>query len=176
MGKYENFQELPVWQEAKRLYNTVLDLLERPKVPLTAGFREQLDRAALSVSNNIALGFKQSTADEAQSFISIAGESAVEVCSMVALVLKRPKLKRIVPRLKAIGELAESCGQQLKDWPATADSATRENGAEFSDKESQAREFARKAKELRMNFLRGLKPEHPLYNSAEARAARGELP
>jgi len=54
MAKYTKFEELPVWQEAARLYNRVLDLLEEPGVPLTPGFRNQLDRAALSVSNNIA--------------------------------------------------------------------------------------------------------------------------
>ena len=51
MPKYEKFEDLPVWQEAARLYNIVLDLLEEPNVPLTPGFRNQLDRAALSVSN-----------------------------------------------------------------------------------------------------------------------------
>src|SRR5215469_450237 len=56
MAKYEHFEDLPVWQEAKHLYNTVLDLLEEPSLPLTPAFRNQLDRAALSVSNNIAEG------------------------------------------------------------------------------------------------------------------------
>ena len=47
MPKYEKFEDLPVWQEAARLYNKVLDLLEEPNVPLTPDFRNQLDRAAL---------------------------------------------------------------------------------------------------------------------------------
>jgi hypothetical protein len=34
--------------------------------------------------------------------------------------------------------------------------------------------MAEKARSFRVNFLRGLKPDHPLYNSPEARAARGE--
>ena len=33
MPKYEKFEDLPVWQEAARLYNRVLDLLEEPGVP-----------------------------------------------------------------------------------------------------------------------------------------------
>jgi hypothetical protein len=41
--------------------------------------------------------------------------------------------------------------------------------------ERQKRETARKANEFRLNFLRNLKPAHPLYRSAEARAARGEV-
>src|SRR5215831_1270774 len=90
MAKYQHFEELPVWQEAKRLYNAVLDLLEEPNVPLTAGFRNQLDRAALSVSNNIAEGFERSTTRELLAFIAIARGSAGEVRSMMALVRDRP--------------------------------------------------------------------------------------
>ena len=36
------------------------------------------------------------------------------------------------------------------------------------------REAAQIARQFRLDFLRGLKPEHPLYNSPEARAVRGE--
>ena len=40
--------------------------------------------------------------------------------------------------------------------------------------EHQRREAAEKARMFRLNFLRNLKPGHPLYASADARAARGE--
>src|SRR5258708_2691320 len=69
MAKCERFEDLPVWQEAARLYNVVLDLLETPGVALSPGFRDQLDRAALSVSNNIAEGFERSTKAELLSFV-----------------------------------------------------------------------------------------------------------
>jgi hypothetical protein len=38
----------------------------------------------------------------------------------------------------------------------------------------EKRAVADKAVEYRLNFLRSLQPHHPLYNSREARAARGE--
>jgi hypothetical protein len=34
--------------------------------------------------------------------------------------------------------------------------------------------MADKARSFRVNFLRNLKPNHPLYTSPEARTARGE--
>ena len=86
MAKYQRFEDLPVWQEAARLYNTVLDLLETTGLPLSPGFRNQLDRASLSVSNNIAEGFERSTTAELLSFIAIARGSAGEVRSMMAVV------------------------------------------------------------------------------------------
>jgi hypothetical protein len=38
MAKYRKFEELPVWQDAARLYNQVLDLLEQKNVPLSPHF------------------------------------------------------------------------------------------------------------------------------------------
>jgi hypothetical protein len=37
------------------------------------------------------------------------------------------------------------------------------------------REAAEKSQEYRLKFLRELKPEHPLYHSPDAQAARGRL-
>jgi hypothetical protein len=44
----------------------------------------------------------------------------------------------------------------------------------MADPERERREMADKARNFRLNFLRSLKPDHPLYASPEARAARGE--
>lgn len=38
MPKYTSFEDLPVWQEAARLYNRVLDLLELKPRLLASGF------------------------------------------------------------------------------------------------------------------------------------------
>jgi four helix bundle protein len=174
MAKYQHFEELPVWQEAKRLYNVVLDLLEAPGVPLTPGFRNQLDRAALSVSNNIAEGFERSTTNELQSFIAIARGSSGEVRSMMAVVQDRPKLKPIVRQLQHIRALAESCARQLTGWSGSIEKLPFEGRRQLPEKERARREVADKFRQSRLNWLRSLKPTHPLYHSSEARAARGE--
>jgi len=122
MAKYEKFEDLPVWQEAARLYNRVLDLLEEPGVPLTPSFRNQLDRAALSVSNNIAEGFERVTTNELRSFLAIARGSGGEVRSMIAVVKDRPKLSRSVQQLQQIRALAESCAKQLTAWTRSVES------------------------------------------------------
>src|SRR3974377_2148819 len=123
MAKYTKFDELPVWQEAARLYNRVLDLLEAHGVPLPPGFRNQLDRAALSVSNNVAEGFERVTTNELNSFLAIARGSAGEVRSMIAVVKNRPKLKPVLQRLQEIRLLAESCAKQLTGWTASIDNS-----------------------------------------------------
>jgi four helix bundle protein len=176
MAKYQHFEELPVWQEAARLYNAVLDLLEEPNAPLSPGFRNQLDRAALSVSNNVAEGFERSTTNELLSFIAIARGSAGEVRSMMAVVKDRPRLKRHLTALQAIRSLAESCARQLTGWAGAVDKLPFEGRRHLPHKERQSREAGEKSRDFRLNFLRNLKPGHPLYTSPEARAARGEAP
>jgi len=174
MPRYEKFEDLPVWQEAARLYNKVLDLLDEPNVPLTPGFRNQLDRASLSVSNNIAEGFERVTTNELNAFLAISRGSAGEVRSMMAVVMDRPRLKPIVRWLREIRALAESCARQLTAWTTSIENSPVKGKRHLTGAEKESREVARKAKEYRLNFLRSLKPEHPLYKANEARAARGE--
>lgn len=174
MAKYQQFEDLPVWQEAKRLYNSVLDLLEEPNVPLSPGFRNQLDRAALSVSNNIAEGFERSTTKELQAFIAIARGSSGEVRSMMAVVNDRPKLKRHIAALQRIRALAESCARQLTGWAGSIDKLPFEGRRHLPEKGRASRQTAQRSRDFRSNFLKNLKVDHPLYNSSEARAARGE--
>ena len=152
----------------------VLDLLEEPTVPLSAGFRNQLDRAALSVSNNIAEGFERSTTGELQSFIAIARGSSGEVRSMMAVVQDRPRLKPIIRRLRQIRSLAESCARQLTGWSGSVDKLPFAGRRHLPQKERESRQNVEKMQNFRLNFLRNLKPDHPLYHSSEARTARGE--
>jgi four helix bundle protein len=174
MSKYTKFEELPVWQEAARLYNRVLDLLEEPSVPLTPGFRNQLDRAALSISNNIAEGFERVTSKELLSFLAIARGSGGEVRSMMAVVKDRPRLKPYARSLREIRGPAESCARQLTAWTASLEASPVQGKRHLTGPEHKRREAIEKARIFRLNFLRNLKPDHPLYASADARAARGE--
>ena len=174
MPKYQKFEELPVWQEAARLYNRVLDLLEEPGVPLSPGFRNQLDRAALSVSNNIAEGFERVTTNELNAFLAIARGSAGEVRSMMAVVKDRAALRRFERDLQEIRARAESCARQLTAWTVSIESSPVQGKRHLTGPVREQRDVAQKARDFRLNFLRNLKPEHPLYNSSEARAARGE--
>lgn len=174
MPKYTKFEELPVWQEAARLYNRVLDLLETPSVPLSAGFRNQLDRAALSISNNIAEGFERVTNNELLSFLAIARGSAGEVRSMIAVVRHRAKLRPHLQHLEEIRELSESCARQLTAWTSSLEASPVQGKRHITGADRERRESADKAKRYRLEFLRSLKPDHPLYNSLDARTARGE--
>ncbi|MEN9678030.1 MAG: hypothetical protein RIS76_3926 [Verrucomicrobiota bacterium] len=116
MARYTRFEELPVWQTAARLYNAVLDLVDKPGFCLSGSFRSQLERAALSVSNNIAEGFERATTAELLNFIAIARGSAGEVRSMILVVSGRPRLGSHRSECEQILDLALSCLRQLTAW------------------------------------------------------------
>lgn len=50
-----NFESLRVWQASRALVNAVYDIMENNK---DWGFRDQIQRAAVSIMNNIAEGFE----------------------------------------------------------------------------------------------------------------------
>jgi four helix bundle protein len=142
MAKYEKFEDLPVWQEAVKLYNTVLDLLEDSRVPLPSSFRSQLDRAALSVSYNIAEAFEPMPAGERLSLLGEARESAGAVRSMMAVLIERPRLQPIRQQLSEIRTAAESCARQIRGWSNSVEGTGKKQpapAASESGKRNEAR-------------------------------------
>lgn len=117
MPTYQRFEDLPVWKTAADLYDQVDTFIDVAPPRLRHSFRDQLERAALSVSNNIAEGFERGTTNELLAFLYIARGSAGEVRSMLTLLSRRPwlasALKTQISRLKS---LAESCSRQLRAW------------------------------------------------------------
>lgn len=126
------------------------------------------------MSNNVAEGFERVTTNELTAFLAIARGSAGEVRSMMAVVKDRPKLRPYAWHLQEIRAMAESCARQVTAWTASIESSPVQGKRHLTGPVKAQREAAQVAKECRLSFLRGLKPEHPLYNSPEARAARGE--
>lgn len=88
--KYNRFEELPVWKAAIELAEGVFALTVRPTFKRCASLRNQLERAAVSVSNNIAEGFERGTTPELLTFIYISRGSAGETRSMLCLLERLP--------------------------------------------------------------------------------------
>jgi hypothetical protein len=93
---------------------------------------------------------------------------------MLAVVLNRPKLKGYAEHLRRIYARAESCARQLTAWERSIEQLPFKGRRHMPHSQRSSAEASRKAHEYRIKFLLSIKPEHPLYNSPEARAARGE--
>ena len=114
---YQRFEDLPVWQEAAKLYEDTDDFLENAPPRMRASFRDQLERAVLSVSNNIAEGFERGTTNELLMFLYISRGSAGEVRSMLILLARRPWVPaNLKSQISDLRLLAESCSRQLRAW------------------------------------------------------------
>lgn len=170
---YERFEDLPVWQKAAELYERTEELLEHDGLPASRGFRDQLDRAALSVSNNIAEGFERGTTNELLAFLYIARGSAGEVRSMLTLKERRARkagwpedLRSQISHLKGI---AESCSRQIRGWADSLQNSDIKGQRHLNDRVRAEGEQKQKSAEFQKRLLRTLPPTHPLRREAEER-------
>ncbi|HVV71793.1 MAG TPA: four helix bundle protein [Verrucomicrobiae bacterium] len=108
---YKRFEDLPVWQSAAQLYERTEDLLSNPQARLRPSFRDQLERAVLSLSNNIAEGFERGTTNELLQFIYISRGSSGEVRSMLSLLKRRPWDNCVEAQTAGLISIAESCSR-----------------------------------------------------------------
>lgn len=80
--KVESFEDLRVWQEAQVLAKAIYKTF---KSCTDWSFKDQICRAAVSVSNNIAEGFERKGNKELRRYLFIAKGSSGEVRSMLYL-------------------------------------------------------------------------------------------
>jgi four helix bundle protein len=166
---YKCFEDLPVWQQAAGLYEATEVLLEDAAFQATRGFRDQLDRAALSVSNNIAEGFERGTTNELLAFLYIARGSAGEVRSMLRVKLRRVSQPAIRRQLEALVEGAASCSKQLRAWADALQNSDIQGQRHLNDRTRRDFEQKQRAADMQRTLLRNLPPGHPLRKDAEER-------
>ena len=76
------FEELWVWQQAREMVKDIYRDFHSGRGSKDFGFRDQIQRAGISVMNNIAEGFERSTEVEFARFLDMARASCGEVRSM----------------------------------------------------------------------------------------------
>jgi four helix bundle protein len=88
----------------------------RPAFRRQRSLRDQLERAALSVSNNIAEGFERGTNQELLTFLYISRGSAGEVRSMLCLIARMPAFRDLESEILNLKSRGESISRQLGAW------------------------------------------------------------
>ena len=78
----KKFEDLWVWQEARRLVADVYRDMNSGNGSKDFGFRDQMQRAGISIMNNIAEGFERSTDADFARFLDMAKGSCGELRSM----------------------------------------------------------------------------------------------
>jgi len=151
--KYDRFEDLPVWKAA-------MDLAERVYVLTRAGLfappgdlGDQLRRAALSVSDNIAEGFESGTTAALLSYLYIARGSAGEARSQLrfaARLAARPEFAgaNLKSEISDLIKLAESCSRQLRGWADSLQNSDIKGQRHLNDQTRAAYDARRRAEEF----------------------------
>ena len=113
---YERFEDLPVWKAAISLAERIYALTERAPFKRKYSLRDQIERAALSVSNNIAEGFERGTTQELLTFLYIARGSAGEVRSMLCFLERLPAFEDLKSEIINLKSEVEGISRQLRAW------------------------------------------------------------
>ena len=151
--KYNRFEELPVWNSAIELAVKVYELTSKPEFKNRYSLRDQLERAAVSVSNNIAEGFERGINNELLSFLYIARGSAGEVRSMLCLLERIPVFCNLESEILNLKSRAESISKQLGAWIQSILNSGLKGQRFVTEKNRQASAAA----EERRQFLEKLK-------------------
>ena len=89
--KIKDFEDIIAWQKARILTIKVYKLFEKQK---DFGFNNQIQKAAVSVMNNIAEGFERRSNNEFKYFLNVSKGSVGEVPSMLYIALDLDKIKQ----------------------------------------------------------------------------------
>ena len=159
---YSRFEELPVWQEAIHLAEGVYSMTEARDWRGTTSLRDQLERAALSVSNNIAEGFERGTTNELLAFLYIARGTAGEVRSMLCFIERRSRFKHFKSQISNLKSVAESCSRQLRAWADHLQNCDIQGQRHLNEKTLRHYHKKQKAEAFEDELRASLPRNHPL--------------
>ncbi len=113
---YQRFEDLPVWKAAMDFAVMAFELLEERAFDRCGDVRDQLQRAALSISNNIAEGFERGNTAELLMFLYIARGSAGESRSVLRFCERHGKFAHLQPQIADLILRAISISRQIRGW------------------------------------------------------------
>ena len=114
--KYSRFEEVPVWQDAADLAAAIFEMTDNRKFDGKGDVANQIQRAGLSVSNNITEGFERGTTQELITFLYYARGSAGEVRSILAVINRMRAFEDLQSQISNLKAKAESISRQIRGW------------------------------------------------------------
>jgi four helix bundle protein len=113
---YRKLEDLPVWKAAIDLAVRIFDLAEEGVFRGHPGLRDQIERAVLSISNNIAEGYERGTNEELLTFLYYARGSAGEVRSMLRFMERAAAWAGLSEQTASLATLCLNISRQLGAW------------------------------------------------------------
>jgi four helix bundle protein len=113
---YPRFEDLPVWKGAMELAVRIFDWIHEGALKSHPGLRDQLERAVISISNNIAEGYERGTHEELVTFLYYARGSAAETRSMLALLTGSRRWNENLELIEELSARSLEVSRQLGAW------------------------------------------------------------
>ena len=114
--RYKNFEDVPVWRLGIELTAKVFQLTDDKAFRFKGDIANQIQRAALSVPNNIAEGFERGTTPELITFLYYAKGSAGEVRSICHVIDQLSYFDHLKSQISDLKSMAASASRQLSGW------------------------------------------------------------
>jgi len=158
--KYSRFEELPVWKAAIELAVKIYELTSRPAFKGRYSLRDQIERAAVSVSNNTAEGFERGTTQELLTFLYISRGSCGEVRSMLCLLECLPGFRDLKFEISNLKLRAEGVSRQLRAWADSLQNSDIRGQRYLTNKGRRSTKEAREREEFlkELEVVRNQKP------------------
>jgi len=109
--KISRFEDLIAWQKARAFCANVHRLTASGRLEKNYGFRDQIQRAAVSIMSNLAEGFERASRKDFHKFIVIAKGSCAEARSLFYVALDAGLITR--PDFQAAMKDAEELARIL---------------------------------------------------------------
>lgn len=112
---YQSFEDLEVWKRACQLAVQIYEILQECR---DYGLRDQMQRAAVSISSNIAEGAERGGKDFIR-FLTIARGSAAELRTQCYIaskigILTFDQMNQLVSELKEISKMLTGLARSIK--------------------------------------------------------------
>jgi four helix bundle protein len=150
--KYNRFEELPVWNAAIEFAVKVFALTVNPRFKGFYSLKDQLERAALSISNNIAEGFERGTTPELLTFLYISRGSAGESRSVLCLLERLPAFTDLKFEISDLKSRAEGISRQLRAWADSLQNSDIRGQRYLNERSRKAVNDKREHEELMKEF------------------------
>ena len=131
MSTIQKFEDLLCWQKSRELTKEIYKAFRECR---DYGFRDQIQRASVSIMSNIAEGFERGTKQEFLNYLYIAKGSAGEVRAQLYVALDAGYLN--LEMFKYLNLLALECSRLLSSFIKSV-KASSERGLQFKPEKTK---------------------------------------
>ena len=159
--KYQRVEDLPVWQSGMNLAHAVYALTQDRCFRQPGDLCDQLRRAALSISTNIAEGFERGSTAELLMFLYIARGSAGEVRSLLHFLSNWSDASHLQSEIPNLKSQAESCSRQIRAWADSLQNTDIRGPRHLNDSSRRTYDSRHRAAAFQKRIQDSLREAHP---------------